>query len=766
MFLQCQQMESNPGNCITNFTDKFETDNEEDFISTSFFMNKIEKFEGHENPNQFFRPAVRSVLACHVTHLSLSVLPGLSYMMMKKNYTDYFILHEESTRSAKHGDNHLFTPPVDPAEKDKEEEGLEQDARRDMDDTWTKFTKFQPLWKIRNYFGERIAFYFAWSGMLCTTLWFPMIFGIIVFFYGIAESVSSDTHLSNATSLSESFQHLFGDFKQSFDNNATPYFGLFICVWGTVFLEIWKRKNSELAYEWDVEQFESNEPDRPSFSGTKSKKDPVTDEWVWYYPFKIQFLKFWVSFSVLIVMIVLVLISVLSVITYRIIITIDFCPNSSAAECLVVGTIMSSVLNAVSILILSRVYNVLAKWLTDWENHQTQTRYDDALIFKLFAFQFANNYASCFYIAFFQENSTLTGFLESGKYQDSCDGSCMTKLSFQVLVLMLLKPMPKLFKDVILVWVKKMWRKHPNWCRCLRQCRCWCCKSCNQVGHISVETGSGHDLDSQAQHMLFLKHEHQKPSLGDFTLDEYMEKVIQYGFLMLFGISLPLAPLLALLTNLFDLRVDARRLLWWYRRPVAKIAQDIGMWFNILLFVNFVGVISSGFILGFTSTWGDKYSTTGKLIIVLAFEHIVFALKYIIAYVIPDTPAPVRLAIRRERYQILRKMEDPIEEVDYSQLYPGEGAGKGGRTVKSGLGPRGMSSKQETSGATFITYLNSSGKKLSSDTQPPKKKPGAGGATGSQVSASDVKSHARGGSTWEEIEASESPDAHHYRAGF
>lgn len=36
------------------------------------------------------------------------------------------------------------------------------------------------------------------------------------------------------------------------------------------------------------------------------------------------------------------------------------------------------------------------------ENHRTQTRYDDALIIKLFAFQFANSYASCFYIAFFR----------------------------------------------------------------------------------------------------------------------------------------------------------------------------------------------------------------------------------------------------------------------------------------------------------------------------------------------------------------------------
>jgi len=40
---------------------------------------------------------------------------------------------------------------------------------------------------------------------------------------------------------------------------------------GTVFLEIWKRQRSTLAYEWDVSSFENSEPDRPQFIGTEEK---------------------------------------------------------------------------------------------------------------------------------------------------------------------------------------------------------------------------------------------------------------------------------------------------------------------------------------------------------------------------------------------------------------------------------------------------------------------------------------------------------------
>jgi len=59
------------------------------------------------------------------------------------------------------------------------------DSRNELDRTWAKSCRFQPLWKIRNYFGEKIALYFAWCGMLIMTLWPPMIFGFAVFLYGL-----------------------------------------------------------------------------------------------------------------------------------------------------------------------------------------------------------------------------------------------------------------------------------------------------------------------------------------------------------------------------------------------------------------------------------------------------------------------------------------------------------------------------------------------------------------------------------------------------
>ena len=50
---------------------------------------------------------------------------------------------------------------------------------------------------------------------------------------------------------------------------------------GTVFLEFWKRQNATLAYEWNVNNFEANEPDRPEFYGTEINEVHVCSYSCW-----------------------------------------------------------------------------------------------------------------------------------------------------------------------------------------------------------------------------------------------------------------------------------------------------------------------------------------------------------------------------------------------------------------------------------------------------------------------------------------------------
>lgn len=58
--------------------------------------------------------------------------------------------------------------------------------------------------------------------------------------------------------------------------------------------------------------------------------------------------------------------------------------------------------------------------------------------------------------------------------------------------------------------------------------------------------------------------------------------MIQFGFVTLFVASFPLAPILALVNNLFEIRVDAWKMTTQFRRIMPEKAQHIGAWQPIL----------------------------------------------------------------------------------------------------------------------------------------------------------------------------------------
>jgi hypothetical protein len=83
--------------------------------------------------------------------------------------------------------------------------------------------------------------------------------------------------------------------------------------------------------------------------------------------------------------------------------------------------------------------------------------------------------------------------------------------------------------------------------------------------------------------------------------------VIQFGFVTLFTVAFPLGPLVAFLNNIFELRIDAYKILTQWKRPLPKKAQSIGIWMSILNFVSKLGVITNAFIIAFTSDFVPRF---------------------------------------------------------------------------------------------------------------------------------------------------------------
>ncbi|NXH79957.1 ANO8 protein, partial [Edolisoma coerulescens] len=117
----------------------------------------------------------------------------------------------------------------------------------------------QPLDDICDYFGVKIAMYFAWLGFYTSAMVYPAVFGSILYTFTNSDQTSQDI--------------------------SCVVFALFNVIWATLFLEEWKRRGAEFAYKWGTldTPAESIEEPRPQFRGMK-RISPVTSAEEFYYP--------------------------------------------------------------------------------------------------------------------------------------------------------------------------------------------------------------------------------------------------------------------------------------------------------------------------------------------------------------------------------------------------------------------------------------------------------------------------------------------------
>ncbi|KAK3731462.1 hypothetical protein QZH41_013659, partial [Actinostola sp. cb2023] len=154
--------------------------------------------------------------------------------------------------------------------------------------TWVKaFTKPQPLDDICQYFGVKIAMYFAWLGMYTKWLIAPAFLGIVTFVLSLRGEVTRDWCMLAVN--------------------------IFNIVWATLFLEAWKRKSAELAYKWGTLDMPSEalKDPRPLFRGD-FKPSEITGRLEPHYPsIKRNIFRYCVSLPAILMSLGVVVISML-----------------------------------------------------------------------------------------------------------------------------------------------------------------------------------------------------------------------------------------------------------------------------------------------------------------------------------------------------------------------------------------------------------------------------------------------------------------------
>uniref|UniRef100_A0A8C9PIT3 Anoctamin n=1 Tax=Spermophilus dauricus TaxID=99837 RepID=A0A8C9PIT3_SPEDA len=219
----------------------------------------------------------------------------------------------------------------------------------------------QPLDDICDYFGVKIAMYFAWLGFYTSAMVYPAVFGSVLYTFTEADQTSRDV--------------------------SCVVFALFNVIWSTLFLEEWKRRGAELAYKWGTldSPGEAVEEPRPQFRGVR-RISPVTRAEEFYYP-PWKRLVFQLPARATPSPVTNLLVP------QELVLSVKGLPR--------LARFLPKVVLALLVSVSAEGYKKLAIWLNDMENYRLESAYEKHLIIKVVLFQFVNSYLSLFYIGFY-----------------------------------------------------------------------------------------------------------------------------------------------------------------------------------------------------------------------------------------------------------------------------------------------------------------------------------------------------------------------------
>ncbi|KAI3366954.1 hypothetical protein L3Q82_009591 [Scortum barcoo] len=700
---------------------------ENESFTAPFSRSRIHHFIIH-NKDTFFNNATRSRIIHHilqrVKYEEGKNKMGLNRLLSNNSYEAAFPLHE----GRYHSKNSIRTHGA-------------ENHRHLLYECWAwwgVWYKYQPLDLIRRYFGEKIGLYFAWLGWYTGMLFPAALVGLFVFLYGIftLEHCQVSKEICQATDiimcpicdqycpyLRLSDSCIYAKVTHLFDNGATVFFAVFMAVWATVFLEFWKRRRAVLAYDWDLIDWEEEEDEiRPQFEAKYSKKErmnPISGKPEPYQAFTDKYSRLIVSASGIFFMILVVIAAVFGIVIYRVITVSTFAAfgwalirnNSQVAT---TGTAVC--INFCVIMLLNvHISLFLFSLCATTEQPRTESEWENSFTLKMFLFQFVNLNSSTFYIAFFLGRFTgrpgaYLRLINRWKLEECHPSGCLIDLCMQMGIIMVLKQTWNNFMELGYPLVQNWWTR-----RRLRR---------------------EHGEKAKASFPQWERDYNLQPMNAYGLFDEYLEMILQFGFTTIFVAAFPLAPLLALLNNIIEIRLDAYKFVTQWRRPLPSQAKDIGIWYGILEGIGILSVITNAFVIAVTSdfiprlVYAYKYGpcagqgragegcmmgyvnaslsvfrvsdfekrsqprTTGsellgeavkycryrdyreppdsaepysytlqfwhvlaaRLAFIIVFEHMVFAIKTLIAYLIPDLPKDLRDRMRREKYLIQEMM--------------------------------------------------------------------------------------------------------------
>ncbi|KAK4193882.1 calcium-activated chloride channel-domain-containing protein [Podospora australis] len=498
----------------------------------------------------------------------------------------------------------------------------------------------QDLTKIRDKFGERVAFYFAFLQSYFQFLVFPAAFGAAAWL-------------------------VLGGFSW--------FYAAVNCLWSVVFFEHWKMKEADLAVQWGVKGVSKIQLPRSQFKFEREDVDPVTGEIVKYFsPFRrLARQALVVPFAAACV----VVLGGLIVGCFAIEIFInEVYAGPFKGYLTFLPTVLLTIFNPTFTTLLTR----LAERLTEWENYETVDAHQASFVQKIFVINFITSYLGIFLTAFVyvpfgkilvpyldvfavtaQKFTTEGKPLPTQAWQINPD-----RLKKQVIYFTVTAQVVNFATEVIVPFAKRKVFKTVE-------------KVQTELAEKNNDGTAVVKIQDAPDEAKFLKRVRDEAELSqyDVTID-YREMVIQFGYLSLFSVVWPLTACSFLVNNWIEARSDAMKIAANSQRPIPWRADSIGPWLDSLGFLSWLGsVTSAALVFLFNRTKdgggppdGSPWDITGwaLLVAILFSEHLYLVVQHVVRGVIQKMDSPGLQKERAERFKMRKQLFERMVQQEVS----------------------------------------------------------------------------------------------------
>ena len=472
---------------------------------------------------------------------------------------------------------------------------------KDIQKKWLKLharPSSQPISEIKDYFGERVGLYFAYLQHYVTWLIWPALLGVGTYVYGAVYYKSL--------------------------NPLLPAYTTYMVFWSTFYIEAWKNKQATIAMTWGMTGFEDEQADRPQFFGD-TITDIITGEEMTYFPDELRRPRDVLATAVQLLFVLLCLAIVIGIygLQWEIL-------SASSTNVLLTALSLSSsafaLVNSVFIRIVSWLWKKVATQLNDYQNHRTDTDYEDALVTKVFFVELINYNAGLFYVAFVK---TFLGF-------KCVRNDCARDASSTVATLTLTNLVTRGYTEVI--------------------ARMTAQKKKDEEESSGLEPGVEPSPIEQ-QYTL------SEYSIRD-TFNDYCSLILQYGYCTLIVGAYPLSSYWAFVSSYIQIRIDGWKLCQAHTRPRPIAAEDMGQWQNMLEILGACSVLTNAALICVVSRHFDDISLELRWVLFIVIEHAMFAVKYFVGEILPDVPEEVEMQLERQDFIVGKVLEDAPDDND------------------------------------------------------------------------------------------------------